>query len=66
MFDEVSKERIIKGHSEGEESKSELYRQAHGRGTTAYLHRVAIMGSCPNVNKPKLIYFLFMTLIPNG
>lgn len=31
-----------------------------------YLHRVAIMGRCPNVNKPKLIYFLFMTLIPNG
>lgn len=30
-----------------------------------YLHRVAIMGRCPNVNKPKLIYFLFMTLTPS-
>lgn len=50
----------------GRGAESDRPGQAQDVAPLFYLHRVAIMGRCPNVNKPKLIYFLFMTLRPNG
>lgn len=50
----------------GRGAESDRPGQAQDVAPLFYLHRVAIMGRCPNVNKPKLIYFLFMTLRPSG